>query len=412
MNRRLLAISWDMPPMSGPRAVQVSRTLKHLVRLGWDSWVVCFAPRSDRYNPDEELAARLAAPGVTRVPVRSLEERFPFRALWRVVPPLKLLPDEKSVWIGAATRAARRVLAARRFDAVVSYAQPWSDHLVGLRIRRATGLPWVAHFSDPWTDSPYLRGGAWQRRIWARMEASVVHGADALVFVNRHAADRVMHKYPDEYRAKAHVVPHGFDPADLESIAPVPRDDRLTLVYTGRFYDEIRTPEPLLRAIASLRERRQALERELRVVFVGTPVASHRRLASALRLEAIVEFTGRRSFVESAAWIAAADVLLLIDAPADENLFLPSKLVEYIPARKPILGLTPSCGASADLIRSLGYAVVPPDDERAIAAALEDVIAATRPRRSEASPSHTVVAREYDIARTTAAFARVLDACA
>jgi glycosyltransferase involved in cell wall biosynthesis len=244
------------------------------------------------------------------------------------------------------------------------------------------------------------------------MEATVVHSADALVFVNRHTADRVMRKYPDEYRAKAHVVPHGFDPAELESIAPAPRDDRLTLVYTGRFYDEIRTPEPLLRAIAALRERRQALDRELRVVFVGTPVASHRRLASALRLEKIVEFTGRRSFVESAGWVAAADVLLLIDAPAEENLFLPSKLVEYIPARKPILGLTPSCGASADLIRSLGYPVVPPDDERAIAAALEDLIATTRPHQAEPSPSHAVVARDYDIARTTAAFARVLDDCA
>jgi len=32
---RLLAICWDMPPLSGPRAVQVSRTVKHLVPLGW-----------------------------------------------------------------------------------------------------------------------------------------------------------------------------------------------------------------------------------------------------------------------------------------------------------------------------------------------------------------------------------------
>ena len=30
MTRRLLAISWDMPPLSGPRAVQVSRLLKQL----------------------------------------------------------------------------------------------------------------------------------------------------------------------------------------------------------------------------------------------------------------------------------------------------------------------------------------------------------------------------------------------
>ena len=74
MTRRLLAISWDMPPLSGPRAVQVSRTLKQLVTLGWESWVVCFGPRSSRYHQDRELASRLRAPaGVTLVPVPSLE---------------------------------------------------------------------------------------------------------------------------------------------------------------------------------------------------------------------------------------------------------------------------------------------------------------------------------------------------
>src|SRR6266511_1668850 len=148
---RLLAISWDMPPLSGPRAIQVSRTLKQIVALGWESWVVCFGPRSSRYHQDPALASRLRAPaGVTLVPVPSLEERLVFRALWRMVPPLKLLPDEKWVWIGAAARAAQRLAAERRFDVLVSFAQPFSDHLVGLRVRRATGLPWVAHFSDPW----------------------------------------------------------------------------------------------------------------------------------------------------------------------------------------------------------------------------------------------------------------------
>ena len=42
-------------------------------------------------------------------------------------------------------------------------------------------------------------------------------------------------------------------------------------------------------------------------------------------------------FAESARRAAAADVLLVIDAPADESLFLPSKLIDYLPAGKPIL---------------------------------------------------------------------------
>ncbi|HJZ78050.1 MAG TPA: glycosyltransferase [Vicinamibacterales bacterium] len=409
MSGRILAICWDMPPLSGPRAVQVSRTLKHLVPLGWESSVICFSPRSGRYNQDDDLAQRLRMPvGVRLVRVRSPEERFVFRALWRIVPPAKLLPDEKWVWIPAATRAGRRVVDEQQVDRIVSFAQPWSDHLIGRRLRRETGLPWIAHFSDPWIDSPYLHGRRWQQRIWRRMEACVVRDADALVFVNSQTADRVMRKYPDAWRHKVSVVPHGFDCDDLRAAAPAPRDGRLTIVYTGRFYDRMRTPEPLLHALASVRARRQ-LDEVLRFVFVGTDVRAHRRLAAALGLSAVVDFTGRLSFAASAAWVAAADVLLLIDAPADESLFLPSKLVDYLPAAKPILALTPARGASADLVRQLGYPVVAPDDVPAIAAAIERLL---DQRPVSASPSHAQIAAQYDIRCTAAAFADILARCA
>ena len=409
--KRLLAICWDMPPLSGPRAVQVSRTLKHLVPLGWASSVVCFGPRSSRYNQDADLAGRLRTPaGVTLVPVPSLEERAVFRALWRIVPPLKLLPDEKWVWIAAAARAARALNSRQRSDVLVSFAQPWSDHLIGLRVHRATGLPWVAHFSDPWTDSPYLRGRRWQRRLWSRMERDVVETASAIVFVNSQTANRVMEKYPSAWRAKVHVVPHGFDRAELPAVPQASGSDRMRLVHAGRFYDGVRTPEPMLRALATLAKRRP-LDRELHVILVGPSVPAHRRLAIDLALTGIVEFTGRVPFADSAVRSSAADVLLVIDAPADDSLFLPSKLIDYLPLGKPILGLTPPRGASADLIRRLGYPVVAPDDEEAIAAQIEVLLDLKGTGRLDASPEHDSVAAEYDIRRTTRAFADILARC-
>jgi glycosyltransferase involved in cell wall biosynthesis len=411
MTGRLLAISWEMPPLSGPRAVQVSRTLKHLVPLGWKSSVVCFGPRSSRYNQDAHLAARLRArEGVALVPVPSLEERLFFRALWRVAPPVKLLPDEKWVWIRAATRAALRLVAEQPFAVLASFGQPWSDHLIGLRVHRATGMPWVAHFSDPWVVSPYLRGRTWQRRIWERMEAAVVQNANALVFVNAQTAARTMERYPDSLRDKVHVVPHGYDASEPAGPTASAEGARLTIVYTGRFYEGIRTPEPLLRALARLAENRP-IARELRVAFVGTVVPAHRQLAHVLGLDDLVEFSGRLSFADSASRAAAADVLLVIDAPEGENLFLSSKLIEYLPAGKPILALTPLLGATADLIRSLGYPVIPPDDEAGIALAIDALLDAKGEGRLHVSEKHAAVAQEYDIRRTTAAFAEILARC-
>jgi hypothetical protein len=103
-------------------------------------------------------------------------------------------------------------------------------------------------------------------------------------------------------------------------------------------------------------------------------------------------------------------VLLVIDAPAPApdvpSVFLPSKLVDYLPLRKPILGITPDPGASARLLRRLGCPIAPPEDVPAIASALRDLMARWRAGTLGVAPSFDDVAREFDIRRT----ARLLDA--
>lgn len=406
--KRLLAISWEMPPLSGPRAVQVTRTLTALGALGWRSRVVCFAPRSGRYQQDYRIPVEESSNGaVTRLPVPSPEESLFFRGLWRLCPPLKHQPDEKRVWLPGALAEAQRALAEEPADVVVSFAQPWTDHLVGLRLHRDTGLPWVAHFSDPWVDSPYLTTSAWARRTAADHERAVIAEATRVVFVNRYTQDRVMAKYPAGWMARARVVTQGFEPLD---VAPAPRaGGALRLVYTGRFYDGIRTPDTFLEALASI-ERVRPLTGRLVVEFIGGDMAPYARRATELRLDGVVSFAGRVDPAAARARAAVADALLIIDAPSDgPSLFLPSKLVDYLPLRKPLLGVTPGEGPSAELLGALGYPVVAPHDVTGIAVAIERLVDAYAAGRLGPTPQHDQVSRAYDINETTRAFARILD---
>src|SRR5437762_11553106 len=195
--RRVLAVSWEMPPMYGPRATQVSRTLGALVPLGWQPTVVCLDPR--RGGPNWRDGLDIAPPpGVDVVRVKSPEEWMIVRALRRVLPALRDRPDSKSVWINRAADAAVAAAGRASFDGLVTFAQPWSDHLVGLRVHGETKLPWVAHFSDPWVDDPYLRITEKRRAMLRRMEARVVAEAAAVVFVTKETAALVMAQYPLE----------------------------------------------------------------------------------------------------------------------------------------------------------------------------------------------------------------------
>jgi hypothetical protein len=404
--KRLLAVSWEMPPMPGPRAVQVSRVLGELPALNWRPTVVCLGPR--RGGPHWFDGAAPLPAGVELVRVPSPEEWFVVRAGWRLAPWLRDYPDSTRVWVARATRAALAIAAAGDVAGLITFAQPWSDHLVGLRVHRATKLPWIAHFSDPWTDSPYTTPR--QRTIGRPLEAEVVREASAVVFVTEETAALTMAKYPDSWRSKVAVVPHGFDPQSTPAATPPSDPNRpVRLVYTGRFYTGVRTPLALLRALAEM-NRTEPMAERVDVTFVGPHTIEFARDAAALGLDSFVHFRGRVSAEDAATFAAGADVLLMIDAPSPApdvpSVFLPSKLVDYLPLRKPILGITPDPGAAARLLHRLGCLVAPPADVPAIASALRDVIARWRAGTLGVGPSFDVVAAEFDIRRT----ARLLDA--
>jgi glycosyltransferase involved in cell wall biosynthesis len=405
--RKLLAVSWELPPMYGPRATQVARTLSQLASLGWHSTVVCLDPR--RGGPHWRDGVDAAFPtGVETVRVSSPEEWTLVRAAWRILPSLRDRPDSKWVWIGRAARAATRASATATFDGLVTFGQPWSDHLVGLRVHRATSLPWVAHFSDPWVDSPYVRSSPARWRAARRMEEDVIREADGVVFVTGQMADLVMKKYPEAWRDKAGVVPHGFDPMSLRKRDQPRRDGGpMRLVYTGRFYEGLRTPTSMLRALGRINAR-EPLADALDVTFVGPHVTSFAREAAQLGVDALVHFRDRVPPAEATAIASAADALLVIDAPADgPSPFLPSKLVDYLPLRKPILGITPA-GATAELLERLVCRTAPPDDVDAIETAIVCLLRQWREGTLSVSPEFDRVASEFDIRHTTAQLAGLL----
>ena len=79
------------------------------------------------------------------------------------------------------------------------------------------------------------------------------------------------------------------------------------------------------------------------------------------------------TYLESLYLMRTADALVLIEADIRLNLFVPSKLSDYIGARRPIIGLAPP-GGSYDLLTKIGAMVVSPADIGGIAEALNKTL--------------------------------------
>jgi glycosyltransferase involved in cell wall biosynthesis len=402
---RLLAVSYMLPPALYPQSIQIGRLLAY---LPGEIGAVCGRPdRAGGLDNDGGLAGHLAFR--LEVPYRPALSGIALNLARRFVPFYARVPDEFRHWVPVAERAVMEKLAASGFkpEALATFGDPMSDHLLGLRLKRRLGLPWLAHFSDPWVDDSFRRGQPLANLVNRRLEAQVVAVADRVVFTSAETLDLVMAKYPKAWRAKATVLPHSFDPGLYPP--PAPRNGELMVRHLGNLYGH-RTPVPLLVALRHLLDRAPATLDGTRFEFIGgLSFRSAHHPAWRKLPPGLVRYLPRVAHSRALALMAESDLLLVIDGPDDLSVFLLSKLIEYIGAGIPIFGILPP-GASANLVERLGGIVADPRDIEAVAVALLRALELARRERKSTEPwGNADVRKELHAKRVAADFGRMLD---
>jgi hypothetical protein len=366
----LLAVSFSFPPLAYPRSVQVARLLRHLKLR---TVLVCADEMGARLDPTIEPDAEAHLRDCLRLPFsiqgwRKQANRVSARLglpLWNK------RPDEYVSWKPRALKAVKDYAQANSYapDLIATFGHPMSDHLIGLELRRLYGVPWVAHFSDPWTDNPFNRYDPLTKRVNLALERKVMQAADRLIFTSCETINLVMAKYPDAWRGKARVLPHSFD-SSLYPLSQEDGRDRIIIRYTGEFYGK-RTPAPLIQTLRSMLATNPQLLERVCFELIG-PVNPETLVGLGLEElpEGLISIRPSVNYEESLRLAATADGLLIIDAPAKRSVFLPSKLIDYIGAARPILAFTPQ-GTAASVIENLGGWVADPLDLEAMKKALE-----------------------------------------
>jgi hypothetical protein len=389
-------MSYAFPPATAPEAMLSAKRAGNLP--GWEVEVIAAAPFHPGMGNDPEMAEYAARR---------------FHAIHRLSPLIKVpwhrlgvlghAPDGLRALNGSAVRLAARLHAIGRFDAILSWSTYHSVHLAARALMRRLGLPWLAHMSDPWVDNPFVRYGGVDGAINRRLEWQVIRDASRVLFTTAETVDLVMQKYPAGWRKKCVVIPHGYDPVLYSGAHPAPLGGRkLVLRYLGNFYG-VRTPGPLFEALGRIMAETPGKLADVVVEIVGKLDPGMMETAAAQRLpEGLVRVLPPVGYARSLALMETADLLLIVDAPARLSVFLPSKLVDYLGARRPILALTPP-GASRRVTEAAGFWAASPDDASACAKALVHAIEAVRAGGlSSAAPA------EYSVEATGRELARVL----
>ncbi len=284
---------------------------------------------------------------------------------------LALLPsgDWSRSWRPAATRAAiERIESGRggsasRVDVVVGEYGPDSGLWAARDAARATGLPWVGDFRDPWLRA-FPPG---RRAIPARFYRHATRGVAAVIDVSESLSDG----NSSLTRARGFVVPNGYDPDDVPArnaertfrllvFGSLPANNRLDIVAdalrlvatpsTGlvveyRGYD----PERFLDVFSPVDS--PSIE-----VRAGRPVDRDAHLADAACASALL--------IPSFGGSVSAD-------PLFSSGIVPARLLEVLPLGVPVIMVPGDGGLGDDLLDRTGVGVVASTPEQ-VAATLED----------------------------------------
>ncbi len=401
---KVLAVAHVLPPALYPQSIQIGRLLSRLSVSHKVFVATADQKTANRCDAYEDLDRKMS---IVRVP--SCYEGFLAKAGRRLFPFLYRVPDPYRGDAGRMKAAILKAWPSERFDRIITFAYPFSSHLLGLALKERFQCPWIAHFSDPWAGNPLMGYGPLSGRVNDVLEKRVVEAADRMVFVSEETAAFYRRRYPEQV-PRMSVLEHSFDSALYQEpdAPPAPRG-ALTVRFLGNLYGG-RTFEPVFRALSLMEEARGAAP-EIRLELV----LSHRRpLAEAIERHGLARVVSLRAPVDyrrSLGLMKSAGLLLVLDTPLpgsfSENLFFPSKLADYMGSRRPILALA-GPGASRRIVAGYGGRVADPDDPAAIAAALKETLQDWRAGRLDAfSPSKDFWER-YRVETKAAALEEVL----
>jgi glycosyltransferase involved in cell wall biosynthesis len=408
--RKVLVVAYYFPPVGGGGVQRTLKAVKYLPTNGWQPIVLSARPPA-RYPQDPSLTAEI--PSQTSV-IRTRAFLAPGWLPWRIrhlVTRWLLLVDEQIGWLPFAVRQGQTMTQRDDISAIYTTSAPITAHLIGLRLKRLTGLPWIADWRDPWIGNFSASFATpWHEQLAARLERQIVHAADRSTVVSEPMRQALLARYPDLAPERVLTLPNGFDPSDFQGVQPLGQESgRMVIVYSGSFYGQRQSPRPFLLGLDAALATDPNQRQTLRVRFVGNTGALTMRLVEELGLDDVVKFTGYLPHRESIGHLLGADLLLVVigDGPGSEAVFT-GKIFEYLASGRPILALTPA-GAAADLLVETGAAtIVTPEDVPAIARQILALHQCWRTGQLHSAADPTAFAR-FDRRQLTARLAQTLN---
>ena len=384
--KRVLVITYYWPPTGGSGVQRWVKFVKYLKEEGWQP--VIYTPENpEQLAVDESLLedipadceivkTRIVEPyelykkflrksghskeAVEVNPVNAQNKSFVQKvAMW--IRGNLFRPDPRCLWIGPSVRFLKKYLKEHPVDLIVSTGPPQSMHMIGRKLAKATGLPWIADFRDPWTKIFYFKhlSMTGSTEMWhKKMEKKVLDEASAVVAVS----PLVQQEFQAMTQTPVELITNGFDECDFAdercTEADGGPDKEFTITHTGLFAAD-GNPTTLWSVLAEKCSKDQAFKELLKIKLVGK---TDEQIISSIKAEGLGDNLvdlGYQPHSEAVQAQRSASLLILpLRKEPEYRAVLPGKLFEYLASWRPVLGIGQTNGAMSMILNTTKTGVV------------------------------------------------------
>lgn len=372
--KRVLIITYYWPPSGGSGVQRWLKMSKYLPEYGWQP--VIYTPEEGEYPildaslekdvaPEAEIIRRpIVEPytlykkflGIKKsesVKVGFIKENRK-KLGWkenfsRWIRGNCFIPDARCLWVKPSVNYLKSYLKVHPVDAIVSTGPPHSMHLIAMKLKKATGIHWIADFRDPWTEIDYygdLRLTRWADRKHHHLEYEVLTKADKVVTIGWDCAKSLGRLG----NRNVCVIPNGFDWEVDAKPKEILLSQEFTLTHLGIVTPSRNAPQ-LWAALKELKEEDETFGKKLKISLVGQIDQSVLENLYAVGLKEnteIVPYIPHEQIQQAQG--ASQVLLLLVNNTPNAKGILTGKIFEYLASGRPILCIGPEDGDAARIL--------------------------------------------------------------
>ena len=247
-----------------------------------------------------------------------------------------LWPDWAFLFYKPALKLARRIIKDEDITHLITVSWPFTDHLIGYKLKKEFDLFWLAETIDPFSFNEAINNQKLYFKKNLSIERKVMEKADSLVVMTDGIRDKYVSLFP-EILNKINVIHNIYVPEQIEVIPQNESDtNTIKLVFMGTLCSEVRSPENLLLLLERLLT--QKLSKKIELHFYGkikSNIKSFKGYEDLINDCIFLHGVVPKKEVKSI--LLESDILINI---GNSNPFQePSKVIEYIYLGKPIINM-------------------------------------------------------------------------